>query len=157
LLIRLLIRHESVQGIRVAHTCPDFLANPLDFRKEIDAALRLLERVDALSYRRVLKYCPAIDSALLLPSDASYDGLRKTCSINAKRLSSLEPKNRTLWIAELLTHEAIHGLLHAKLIPHTKRLRPRIERTCVKRQRRFLKLFGWERASVCTASAEASI
>lgn len=136
---RLFIRHDSVLGVQVAHIVSGLLENPLDFTQEIVAAFQLLERVDLTSYKRVLKYCRRIYGTAL-PWDAAYSGSLKTCYINTERLSLIEPGNRAVCLAELLSHEAIHGLLHGKLIPHTKRLLPRIEGICVKRQLRFLKL-----------------
>jgi len=122
-------------GILLANARP----NDEEFVSTIVAAMKLVERTDALRFARIKRRIKWIINAPLFRVGGQYDHVIQACKIDFD--PSVGENNRSLaigWCASLLVHESTHGLLRGRGIPYSRRLRCRVERRCVKEEQRFV-------------------
>ncbi len=105
------------------------------------AALDLIQATDRLRFARVQREIRFIIQTIVA-SPAQYRRLSRTCSVDLRHFPFYEfPDFSLKAYACVLVHEATHGYLHSKGVPHIVRLRPRIEKICTIEAIRFAKKF----------------
>lgn len=129
-------KHHGVDGMMVIDLTPDSKYLEL-FLERVTCALKLVSRVDLLRYGRIKAEINVIANSYAF-SAAGYWRLGKMCTLDFGKLCHLGDDDFiTVIMANLLVHEATHGLLDRKRIPYTKKLRTRIESICNREMLKF--------------------
>jgi len=106
-------------------------------------ALDLIEQYAAAQYDHVSRSILRIIDLPPNRASAAYVRALRLCQINYAALQRRFPADEqrdelVCWYAWLLVHEATHGRLHVRRVPHTSATRERIEWICNKRAWKFL-------------------
>ena len=114
--------------------------NGLEVLGEVVEALDLVRRVDPGRFVRIERFVKHIAVANWRgKSLGAYWPICKVCHLSKLPV----PRNARFMAiytyAQLLVHEATHGLLYKKGFPTSNAIKKRIEKLCVAEQRRFLK------------------
>lgn len=109
------------------------------FRSAVPSALQLIKDLDSRRFRRLQRYVKWIFNCPLPYGGGHYHYLTRTCRLDIEKATpEPDPAYAAAAIASTLVHEATHGLLDARRIAYSSRLRSRVERCCVREQNRFL-------------------
>lgn len=129
-------------GIGIA----DFRENSPHFETTLLASLKLVQHYDTIRYRRIRRHIDwIVNSPLDSGKSALYEPAIRTCLIDFENPGPEEADEpwRTWYsalYASTLVHEATHGLLLARRVPHdTHDFRVRIEKLCFLEENHFLR------------------
>lgn len=125
--------------------------NP-SFRETVLAALQLIKELDPRRFRRIQRYIKWVVNVPLAHGGGEYAYSMHTCRIDFEQ-SVWQPWGDQAFVlcADVLIHEATHGVLNARNIPYSSQLRSRIERLCVREGQRFLSRVSEARPEVAKA------
>jgi tetratricopeptide (TPR) repeat protein len=133
----------NIEGIAV---CDNSMVqqNRDNFLNLTRQAMALVQSTDSRRYRRVCRRIEFIVNMELI-SGGNFARKLKICRVDYSRLTSADPLWNLRQYAQLLVHEATHGLLFEKGIPYDKKTRERVERLCRLEEYRFARRIepGW--------------
>jgi hypothetical protein len=109
------------------------------FRSAVPSALQLIKNLDSRRFRRVQRYVRWVVNCPLPYGGGQYHYRTRTCRLDIEKATpEPDPAYAAAAIASTLIHEATHGVIDARGIRYTGRLRSRVERCCVREQNRFI-------------------
>ena len=99
-------------------------------------AMALVQSLDSRRYRRVCRHFEHIVNMELI-SGGNFARRFKICRVDYSKFTSADSLRNLRQYAQLLVHEATHGLLFEKGILYDKERRERVERLCCLEEYRF--------------------
>jgi hypothetical protein len=103
--------------------------------RRVEGALNLIKAHDPQRYGRVIRDLERVWVTLIAGGRAQFDPSTWTCELDERYVC--DDTTTTEQIASSIVHEATHARLYRRGIGYEEALRPRVEATCIQRERAF--------------------